>query len=242
MFLGSFICGWNEAMFPESVILVVGDETDETESIASMLADRCRVIGVETPEDALTHASDDVDLVISQLDAPEFSGLSLLRMWKARDPQTPFLFITLGNDISTVVEGMKLGADDCLVKPVDPNELRAAVSKILVQDRSGADRAESNSEYSDDQKTGIEIPPGTSLEDLERAAVEQALAQHHGNRTHAAKTLGISVRTLQRKLKAWGMPVLASYQPSNSSRANLLYTEQHSPPFTSTPYSSHLLH
>jgi hypothetical protein len=39
---------------------------------------------------------------------------------------------------------------------------------------------------------------------LERVAVEQALRQHQGNRTHAAKELGISVRTLQRKLKAWG--------------------------------------
>jgi Bacterial regulatory protein, Fis family len=54
----------------------------------------------------------------------------------------------------------------------------------------------------------IEIPPGTSLEDLERAAVEQALRVHRGNRTHAAKTLGISVRTLQRKLKAWSSPAL----------------------------------
>jgi DNA-binding NtrC family response regulator len=57
----------------------------------------------------------------------------------------------------------------------------------------------------------IDIPPGTSLEDLERAAVEQALSQHQGNRTHAAKTLGISVRTLQRKLKAWGMPFAATH-------------------------------
>jgi DNA-binding NtrC family response regulator len=56
----------------------------------------------------------------------------------------------------------------------------------------------------------IDIPPGTSLEELERAAVEQALTQHDGNRTHAAKTLGISVRTLQRKLKAWGMPYTSS--------------------------------
>ena len=69
-------------MFPESVILVVGSESDESESIASMLSDRHRVIGVERPEDAMTHASDGVDLVISQLDSPEFSGLQLLRMWK----------------------------------------------------------------------------------------------------------------------------------------------------------------
>jgi transcriptional regulator with PAS, ATPase and Fis domain len=51
----------------------------------------------------------------------------------------------------------------------------------------------------------VSIPPGTRLEDLEREAVEQALQRHNGNRTHAAEALGISVRTLQRKLKAWGI-------------------------------------
>jgi DNA-binding NtrC family response regulator len=45
----------------------------------------------------------------------------------------------------------------------------------------------------------------TSLVDLQRAAVEKALADHNGHRTRAAESLGISVRTLQRKLKAWGM-------------------------------------
>jgi DNA-binding NtrC family response regulator len=53
--------------------------------------------------------------------------------------------------------------------------------------------------------TDVDIPSGTTLEALERAAVEQALADCHGNRTRAARALGISVRTLQRKLKAWGL-------------------------------------
>ncbi len=67
----------------------------------------------------------------------------------------------------------------------------------------------------------IEIPPGTSLEDLERAAVEKALQVHHGNRTHAAKTLGISVRTLQRKLKAWRIPALyLRHQPPSREYSN----------------------
>lgn len=60
----------------------------------------------------------------------------------------------------------------------------------------------------DDSKShaaDVEIPTGTTLEELERAAVELALAEHDGNRTHAAEALGISVRTLQRKLKSWGL-------------------------------------
>lgn len=38
---------------------------------------------------------------------------------------------------------------------------------------------------------------------LERAAVLHALEVHEGNRTQAARSLGISVRTLQRKLRRW---------------------------------------
>lgn len=219
-------------MFPDSVILVVGSESDESEIIARMLSDRYRVIGVETPEDALTHASEGVNLVISELDSPDFSGLQLLRTWKARQPRTPFVFITDGGDVNSVIEAMKLGAADCIVKPVDPAVLRATVGRLVETDGAGVgDGSSSAADDRGDHRTNIDIPPGTSLEDLERAAVEQALTQHHGNRTHAAKTLGISVRTLQRKLKAWGMPVVSLQ--GNGPSSNFVYVEQEA----HTPYS-----
>jgi len=41
------------------------------------------------------------------------------------------------------------------------------------------------------------------LESLERTAVFDALVRTGGNRTHAADALGISVRTLQHKLRIW---------------------------------------
>ena len=47
--------------------------------------------------------------------------------------------------------------------------------------------------------------PALPLAALERQRVEECLSDHDGNRTHAAHELGISVRTLQRKLKAWGI-------------------------------------
>ncbi len=39
------------------------------------------------------------------------------------------------------------------------------------------------------------------IRDLERAAIANALMSNADNRTYAARDLGISVRTLQRKLK-----------------------------------------
>jgi DNA-binding NtrC family response regulator len=44
-----------------------------------------------------------------------------------------------------------------------------------------------------------------NLQDLERIAILSALDRCQGNRTRAADVLGISVRTLQRKLKQWGL-------------------------------------
>jgi transcriptional regulator with PAS, ATPase and Fis domain len=49
----------------------------------------------------------------------------------------------------------------------------------------------------------VEVPDGFTLEDVERAVVYQTLDRYRDNRTHAAKSLGISVRTLQRRLKKW---------------------------------------
>jgi transcriptional regulator with PAS, ATPase and Fis domain len=50
------------------------------------------------------------------------------------------------------------------------------------------------------------LPRDRTLADIEKLAVMQRLDQHDGNRTHTAASLGISLRTLQRKLKAWDSP------------------------------------
>ena len=49
------------------------------------------------------------------------------------------------------------------------------------------------------------IPGTLNLEATERLMITQALEQSNGNRTQAAKKLGISRRTLHRKLKEWNL-------------------------------------
>jgi DNA-binding NtrC family response regulator len=51
----------------------------------------------------------------------------------------------------------------------------------------------------------VEIPSGLTMEELEKLAIANALDECRGNRTHAADRLGISVRTLQRKLRQYEM-------------------------------------
>jgi transcriptional regulator with PAS, ATPase and Fis domain len=49
----------------------------------------------------------------------------------------------------------------------------------------------------------FEAIDGLTLEAVERAVISRALERCQGNRTRAARSLGISVRTLQRRLKQW---------------------------------------
>lgn len=222
-------------MATASVILVVENNPDERESIMRTLdPDRFHVVGAENPNDAIAYADDAVDLVISELQSRELNGLELLRKWKERRPNTPFVLVADRNDVNSIVEAMKLGAADCILKPVDTEKLRALVTNLLEHsDTNGHAGRHSDQNAS---RSGIDIPPGTSLEDLERAAVEQALTQHHGNRTHAAKTLGISVRTLQRKLKAWGMPIVST---QNNNPAPHFIMPTHHSSSSSSAFSAH---
>ena len=224
-------------MYSESTVLVLSGTTNEGESIARMLADQYRVIEAESPADGLDQLSNGVDVVVAELESAQSRGLELLKKSKARQPRTPFLAVARGGDVDAAVEAMKLGAADCLVKPLNREQLHAAVAQ-LIESRHESSRTGSNA-GSGEQEHGpaIDIPPGTSLEDLERAAVEQALAQHQGNRTHAAKTLGISVRTLQRKLKAWGIPIVTNQNSSSSKNSFILPT--HAGHDGHSAYSSH---
>jgi len=49
----------------------------------------------------------------------------------------------------------------------------------------------------------IRLLIGSTVEEVERALVVQTLARCDGNRTHAARVLGLSVRTLRNKIRVY---------------------------------------
>jgi DNA-binding NtrC family response regulator len=222
------------AMFSNALVLVAGGDVTDRETILQTLGDEFHVVAAQTMDDALAHAEDAIGLVICDLESNQLGGAELVKLWKDRQPHTPFLALTDGKDVSSAVEAMKNGVADCLVKPIDQDDLRATAMQLV--DPSSENRTQNGNgrQSVSSGKSHIDIPPGTSLEDLERAAVEQALIQHQGNRTHAAKTLGISVRTLQRKLKAWGMPIVSF---PNSAPSNNFLMSPHSLPHAA--FSTH---
>jgi len=91
--------------------------------------------------------------------------------------------------------------------PGNVRELRNTLESMMVladgETMSERDLPESIAEGSQAAATPKEIPTGLTMEELERLAITKALDQFGGNRTHAANRLGISVRTLQRKLRQY---------------------------------------
>ena len=75
------------------------------------------------------------DVVVSDVRMPDMSGLELLQELRTRVPDTTIVLMTAFDDMPTVVEAMKNGATDFLVKPLDLEELQRTLERIL------ADRA-----------------------------------------------------------------------------------------------------
>jgi len=59
----------------------------------------------------------------------------------------------------------------------------------------------------EDGGESFELPEGMTLEQLERAILLKTLQRYQGNRTLTAERLGLSRRTIQRKVKEHGLPL-----------------------------------
>jgi len=84
-------------------------------------------------------------------------------------------------------------------RQIELEDLPEAISKIALQerDRIKVERAKAASEG---RTTTFEITVPSSMEEIERQAIEATLDYTEGDKSHAARALGIGRKTLYRKL------------------------------------------
>jgi len=70
------------------------------------------------------------DLVLLDLRLPDMDGLDVLRRLR-RQSQVPVVILTARDDEESMVAGLKLGADDYLVKPFSGRTLQARIEAVL---------------------------------------------------------------------------------------------------------------
>lgn len=73
------------------------------------------------------------DIVVTDLVMPGLDGFQVLKAAKQKDVRTIVIILTGYGDMESAVDALRLGADDFLQKPCDPNELLYRISSCLVK-------------------------------------------------------------------------------------------------------------
>lgn len=115
----------------QSNILIVEDDAGLREALVDTLElGGYRVIEADCAEQAMVKlATHSVDLVVSDIQMGEMSGLTLLKSVKNKYPNMPMLLMTAYATIDDAVQAMRDGATDYLSKPFSPEVLLNLVGR-----------------------------------------------------------------------------------------------------------------
>ncbi len=114
-------------------ILLIDDE----EEFAATLAQRLEYRGykAKTAPDGQTGIdileNEMFDMVILDLKMPGLNGIDTLKQIKRNSPDIPVILLTGHGSTKSGMEGMRLGAFDYLMKPLDINDLISKISLAL---------------------------------------------------------------------------------------------------------------
>lgn len=71
------------------------------------------------------------DICVLDVMMPEMDGFTLASKIRQNDPEMPFVFLTAKTLKEDIVKGLKMGADDYITKPFDPEVLILRLNNIL---------------------------------------------------------------------------------------------------------------
>jgi len=118
-------------------VLVVEDSNTSRDVTSHFLQEGgFRVLEAEDGEDALNILRNrHVDLILTDIMMPNLDGWGLYR--QIREDKsfnlTPFVFLSVLDDIEDQIKGLTLGVDDYITKPVTPLQLIARVNTALMR-------------------------------------------------------------------------------------------------------------
>jgi phosphoserine phosphatase RsbU/P len=123
-------------------VLVVDDSRAQRKVLsASLTRQGYSVVEAASGEEALAIArSEPLDLILSDWMMPGMDGLEFCQHVRAlpQENYIYFILLTAKNEKGAVAQGLDIGADDFLIKPVNGEELRARISagdRILMMER-----------------------------------------------------------------------------------------------------------
>ena len=114
-------------------ILVVDDEENARVALSKILThDGYAVSSAGNGVEALNYLrSKEVELIITDLNMPEMSGLTFLRELNRINSASNVIMITAYGEVESYLEAMTLGAFEYINKPVKYEDLKKIINKIF---------------------------------------------------------------------------------------------------------------
>jgi len=142
-------------------ILVVEDHEPERRAVSSLLkSEGFTVFGAESADKAIGYIDENIDVVLSDLQMGDVSGIDLLQLWKKRRSETQFILVTGHSSVNSAVEAIKCGAYDYVTKPINADELILLIRRAV--DTQQKDKEIDNLRRRLDQKFGLDKIVGES--------------------------------------------------------------------------------
>ncbi|MFP4500974.1 MAG: sigma-54-dependent transcriptional regulator [Candidatus Hydrogenedentota bacterium] len=121
----------NEMPEEEHVIAVVDDEPAQRALLTNTLERAGYAVRPCADGDTALDVAPDVDLMLLDVRMPGMSGLDVLARLRKDRPELPVILLTAYIDVRDAVQAIKQGALDYLEKPLDLDELVAAIDDAL---------------------------------------------------------------------------------------------------------------
>jgi two-component system, chemotaxis family, chemotaxis protein CheY len=114
-------------------VLVVDDAAFMRVRAAKVLQDSGHeVVQAENGADAVRlYAAHQPDAVLMDITMPEMDGLAALKEIKKLDPEARVAMVTAMGQQAIVMEALKAGAKDFVLKPFQPDRVLGALQKLL---------------------------------------------------------------------------------------------------------------
>ncbi|NTV47377.1 MAG: response regulator [Chlorobiales bacterium] len=119
-------------------ILSIEDSIYQRTKIARVLETEGHLVlqAADGVEGLMMAATSDPDCILCDLIMPQIGGLELLQQLHEKNLKVPVIILTADIQDTTREECLALGAVNFLNKPVQPEELLAAVRRVLAQSQS----------------------------------------------------------------------------------------------------------
>ncbi len=120
-------------------ILIVDDQQIVQEGIKKLIGSFCENYHVTSALDGTVAlsmlAQEQYDLVVLEIDLPDYSGLEVLKKLRAKKEGIPVLILSAYSEDVYAVRALRAGAQGYLCKSSAPEDLGAAVGKLLAGGR-----------------------------------------------------------------------------------------------------------